>query len=193
MSRFTDEQLMDLLEQGKTQRECAAILGVAEETISRRKKKISERIAKDVSLFSAGRLLDKQILRMETLFALSSQTQDLLEMINVILRSEDEYGEEYRTAERRLRRLVGSGRKGQQLSKFLIELQSELRRQLESYFVMQEKVYNLKRIKEFQDEVMEAIKEADPDVARRITHKLIEVQQVRQALEPGEKDGGQKI
>lgn len=57
----------------------------------------------------------------------------------------------------------------------------ELRGQLTLYADMLEKVFNAEQIKLFQEAVLEAIAEADPEVARKVRDKLRERTEMRRA------------
>lgn len=180
--RYTDEKLMDLLSEGKSQRECAQILGVNESSISRRKKKIEQRTTQHVALLSAGRILEKRVLGLDTLRSLAARTQSLINIIDVFQSTEDKYSEEYRSVNQQLRRLVPAG---QHVGKFLLELQVELRKQLQFYWDMEKDMVNLRRVKAFQDAVMEELRRAEPEVAERLRNKLLEAQSAWEALDKG--------
>ncbi|NJB67228.1 hypothetical protein GGQ74_000868 [Desulfobaculum xiamenense] len=64
-----------------------------------------------------------------------------------------------------------------------MKLQGELRKQLELDFSMKARIYDLRQVQEFQTVVLEEIGKAAPEVQRRITERLVEVNAARSALE----------
>lgn len=177
---FTDENIIDLVhKQGCTQKEAAARLGVSEAAVSKRLKKLQVAVNNNTALFAAPRLLDRQIGHMEQLEALGRQTRDLLELVQTALHGK---GPEYYNARDKLYRLMGP--KGN-LGTFLIQLQDQLRKQLDFYFQIQKEAYNLKQVQEFQETVLEEIKKIDPEVARRIVQRLVEINAAHSSLDFG--------
>lgn len=180
--QFTDQDLLKLIhEQGLTQKEAAARLGVSEGAVSKRLKKIQVAVNNNVALFSAPRILDRQISYMDQLEGLGRQARELLELVQIALYSEDG-SKEYWDARYKLQRLTGP--KGN-LGQFLVQLQGELRKQLEFYFQIQREAYNLKQVKEFQETVLQEIQAIDPEVARRIVQRLVEINAAHSSLDFG--------
>lgn len=181
MARFTDEELAEQLRQGKSQKECADLYGVSESYVSKRKKRMQAGVSKDLSLFSAPRVIDQHVSYMDQLHGLSKQAREILDMIYTILQAE-QFSPEYQVVYSKLVRLVGS--KGS-FGSLLIGMQAELRKQIEYFTNLQKDLYNLKQIKAFQDVVMEEIRKTDPEVAQRIVKRLVEINAVRSSLDMG--------
>lgn len=176
--KFSDEDLMDLLRQGKNQSECARILGVRDSAVSRRLSRINMAVSKDIGLFSARRIVDRHLSTSDQTEAMQRQIRDLLEMINVVVHGE--HLPEYWSCRQKLARLVtGKGN----LATLLSSLQSELRKLLEFDFSIKRELYSLKQVKDFQETVLEAIAEADPDTAERVRRKLVEINAVHSVLD----------
>lgn len=176
--KFTDEELMDLIRQGKTQSECAQILGVNESSISKRRKRINFAVSRDIGLFSARRIVDTHLSTTDQTDALKRQIRDLLEQVNIVVHGE--HLPEFWQAKQKLARLVSG--KGN-LASLLASLQSELRKLLEFDFNIQREMYSLKQVQEFQQAVLEAIRDADPSTADRVRRKLVEVNAVHSVLD----------
>ena len=177
MAKGNDEDPARRLREGKTQRECAHHFGVHEGTISKRVKRLDIAVNRNVALFSAGRIVSQHMDYLQQLAAVSEQTRSLLEDVQTAL-----YGAEHEQvqARTRLRSLVGH--KGN-ISNFLVALQAELRKQLEFYFNVQKELYNIKKVKEFQDVVLERIRAVDPEVAQTIVRELTDLQATRSSLD----------
>lgn len=181
--RFSDEELMELLRSGKSMTEAAEVLGVNVSSVSRRKSRIDEAVAKDVSLFSASKIVDSIVGHLGRVAALSDKTQELLDLITFVVNAESEFTDEYREVRRRLNRVVGDK---VALSRFYVELQAELRQQVRFYFDVATSITNMKKVQHYQEVVFEAIREADPETAQRIINKLAEVEMVYGALAFGQ-------
>lgn len=177
---FTDDQLLELIhKQGLSQKQAAAALNVSEAAVSKRLRKIRVAVNNNTALFNAPRLLDRQVGQMEQLEALGRQTRDLLELVQTALHGE---GQEYYDARTKLGRLMGP--KGN-LGTFLIQLQDQLRKQLDFYFTIQKEAYNIRQIKEFQETVLDEIKNIDPGVAKQIVQRLVEINAAHSSLDFG--------
>ena len=133
-------------------------------------KKLDLAVSSNVTHFSAGRVVDQHLDWMSQLQGLGKQTRELLDLINQVTHADDQA---YYEAKSKLSRLTGH--KGSATT-LLVGLQAELRKQLEFYFNVQEKLFNLKQVKEFQKIVLETIREQDPETARKIAKRLVEVQ-----------------
>jgi hypothetical protein len=103
----------------------------------------------------------------------------LLELVHTVLEGETQ---EAYSARAKLLRLAG-GRSD--LLTACVKLQGELRKQLELDFSMKAKIYDLKQVQEFQAVVLEEIGKAAPEVQKRITERLVEVNAARSALDFG--------
>ena len=181
--RFSDDELMDLLRSGKSLTEAADALGVNVSSVSRRKARIEEAVAKDVTLISGGRVVDSVVSHLARVAALSDRTQELLDLVDVVVKSETEQTEEYRSAKARLNRLVGYKNN---LSRFYVELQAELRQQVRFYFEVAQTITHMKKIQKYQEAVFESIREADPATAQRILNKLAETEMIFSTLSLGD-------
>lgn len=177
--KFEDEELMDLLRQGKTQSECARILGVGEAAISKRKKRIDMAVSRDIGLFSARRIVENHISINDINEGIKRQAAQVLEMINTVMNGEH-LGQDYWLAKQRLARLIPA--KGG-IGNLMTAQQSELRKVAEFELNIQDKMFNIRKVEEFQRVVLETIEEADPEVARRIKLKLVEMNAVRDVLD----------
>jgi len=176
--KFEDEELLDLLRQGKTQSECARILGVGEAAISKRRKRMDVAMSKDIGLFSAGRLVERSMNINEINEGIKRQAAQVLELINVVINGE--HLPTYWQARQKLARLIPS--KGG-VGNLMTAQQAELRKVAEFELNIQEKIFNIRKVEEFQRVVLETIEEIDPDVSRAIKRKLVEINAVRDVLD----------
>ncbi|GAB6178108.1 hypothetical protein JCM16814_29990 [Desulfobaculum senezii] len=176
----TREEFHVLLACADSQKEVAALLGVRESAISNRKRRLEAVVSRNVSLFSAQRILERQLSTGEQLEAIGRQARELLDLVHLVLEGETKASS---AARAKLLRLAG-GRSD--LLTACVKLQGELRKQLELDFSMKAKIYDLKQVQEFQAVVLEEIGRAAPEVQKRITERLVEVNAARSALDFGE-------
>lgn len=185
--KFSTEDLLRLIQgEGLSQKDAAARLGVSEAAVSQRLKRLQVAVSRNVALFTAGQVVERQLTTAEQLDAIGRQVRELLGMIHVVLHG-DQAASEYQATRAKLLRLAGRQR---DLGKFLVELLAELRKQLEFDFNMRREVYNLKQVQEFQEVVMAEIRASDPEVAQRIVKRLVEVQATRTSLDFGSGSAG---
>ena len=177
--KFEDEELMDLLRQGKTQSECARILGVGEAAISKRKKRIDMAVSRDIGLFSARRIVKSHLTIEDLIVGIERQATQVLELMNTVMNG-DHLGKEYWDAKQKLARLIPS--KGG-IGNLMTAQQAELRKALEFRVSIQEKLYNIKKVEHFQNAVLEKINSLNPDAAHEIKLALIEMNAVRDVLD----------
>jgi flagellar biosynthesis regulator FlaF len=175
----SDDEFHLLLAYSDSQKAVAACLGVVESAISNRKKRLEAAVSRSVSLFSANRILERQLSTAEQLDSIGRQARLLLELVHTVLEGETQ---EAYSARAKLLRLAG-GRSD--LLTACVKLQGELRKQLELDFSMKAKIYDLKQVQEFQAVVLEEIGKAAPEVQKRITERLVEVNAARSALDFG--------
>jgi len=178
-----DQEMLikQLVELGWKQSVSADFFDVSQAAVSKAKKRIDLAVSKDVALFSAPKMIDAKLSLADQLEALGKQCRELLEMVHVVLHG-DPASQEYRDSQSKLRRLAGQKR---DLGGFLIQLQAELRKQLEFVFKMQSEIYSLKKVEEFQSIVLEEIQNAAPEVQQRIVSRLTEINAARSALDFG--------
>ena len=178
-----DQEMLikQLVELGWKQSTSADFFAVSQAAVSKAKKRIDLAVSKDVALFSAPKMIDAKLSLADQLEALGKQCRELLEMVHVVLHG-DPASQDYRDSQTKLRRLAGQKR---DLGGFLIQLQAELRKQLEFVFKMQSEIYSLKKVEEFQSIVLEEIQNAAPEVQQRIVSRLTEINAARSALDFG--------
>lgn len=164
-----------------SQVQIAEFFAVSEGAVSRMKGRLGVAIARDVATGEAGsQLLQANLLSGARLVSLAEQCEALLKMCRMVAEAEDEWAADVVEARNKLRRLAGS--KGS-IGAMAISLMGEARKQLEFVHNIQRETYNLRRVEEFQQVVMDEIKAAAPEVQQRIMARLNQVQAFRSSLE----------
>jgi hypothetical protein len=159
----------------------ADFFGVSGAAISKKLKRLQIFADRSVATGDAAtKLMDAKLLGGARLVALAESAQRLLTLCETVVFAADEFAPNVIEAKSRLRRLVGL--KGN-VAAVAVALLGESRKQLEFVQGVQREVYNLKRVEEFQQVVLEEIRQAAPEVQQRITARLERVQAFRQGLD----------
>ncbi len=149
-------KLNQMLSSGKSQKKIAQFFDVTEGAISKAKKELSIAVVKNVSLENAHRVVDKNLNAVDQLQKINDQANKI---INDLSESSDR-------ADREL------------ILKACREVQNQLRLQLEIF----QTLYDMKAVQSFQNEVLTAIGEVEPDVRNRIIQRLNEKHAIRRSI-----------
>jgi len=149
-------KLNQMLSSGKSQKKIAQFFDVTEGAISKAKKELSIAVVKSVSLENAHRVVDKNLNAVDQLQKINDQANKI---INDLSESSDR-------ADREL------------ILKACREVQNQLRLQLEIF----QTLYDMKAVQSFQNEVLTAIGEVEPDVRNRIIQRLNEKHAIRRSI-----------
>lgn len=162
-SQINDTELHRLLvEEGRTQKDAASVFGVSEAAISKAVKRLNLNLGRHVGLERAKDVADH---------GLNVVTQ--LQGINQTIQ------EELRWATQEARR---DGGDRQALQKVIIELSSEVRKQLGFQLEILRSLYDFQAAAEFQQEVLDAIGQVSPETRQAIVQRLTESRAVRSAV-----------
>ena len=159
-SAFTDAALRAYLDAGHSQASAARHFGVSEAAIHQRLKRMKRLTSQVIALEQAGAVVDEKL----------SATARLERVQQVI-------DEELRWATEEARR-EGADRSA--LQDVILKLAGEVRQQLGLQLMITRTLVDLRVVKEFQETVVEAIREESPEVAQRIVARL----KARRALRP---------
>jgi len=149
-------KLNQMLSSGKSQKKIAQFFDVTEGAISKAKKELSIAVVKNVSLENAHRVVDKNLNAVDQLQKINDQANKI---INDLSESSDRADKEL-------------------ILKACREVQNQLRLQLEIF----QTLYDMKAVQSFQNEVLTAIGEVEPDVRNRIIQRLNEKHAIRRSI-----------
>jgi hypothetical protein len=159
-SKFSDDLLRAYLESGHSQADAARHFGVSEPAIHQRLKRMRYFTTRVIALERANDLVEEKL----------SATARLERVQQVI---DEELGWAVQEARRE-----GGDRAA--LADVILKLAGEVRQQLGLQLSITRTLVDLRVVKEFQETVIEAIREKSPGTARRIVIRLKE----RRALRP---------
>jgi hypothetical protein len=149
-----------MLRDGKSQREISQVFGVTESAVSKARKQLKHVIVRVASMERAGEIVEEHL-------DLMSQ----LRKVNLIINEElDRARESISEASAQDKRLA---------QEILIKLSAEIRRQMETYLSIVEVWNDAKITKEFQEEVLHVLDEAEPGTRARIIERLKQRRVVR--------------
>jgi Trp operon repressor len=153
-------KLSRLLRDGKTQRHIAQVFGVTESAISKARKQLKYTVTRVASLEKAGEILEDHL-------DLMSQ----LRKVNAVINKE---------LDRARAGIEGAAPQDKRSAQeILIKLSAEIRRQMETYLSIVEVWHDMKVMKEFQEEVLNVLDEAEPGTRARIIERLKQKRAVR--------------
>lgn len=158
------QQVRRMLHAGKTVSEIAKKLGVTDSAISKIKSAVKINACKVVALEGGAKTYEKSLNTLAQLVDINRTAKDLLEKYLSGLDDEDSI----------MRR---------ENKQIVMQLLAEIRQQLKLSVDIYQTVYDMTAIADFQKEVLEAIKEAAPDVRERIVKSLRAKQAIRGAID----------
>ncbi len=164
--KFSDEELIPLVEAGLTVTEIARRLNVSKGAVSQRLKRLKLAVAKDICLRSAGEIVRGEINALHQFQSMNEKANELLERALDSLGADDP-----------------SCAEGADSREIALKIMREIRGQLKLHTHMIESLNNMKMVADFQTEVLEAVGEASPDLRERIVKKLRERRAVRSGIE----------
>ena len=172
-------EIMRLMsEEGLSQRDAGARLGLSEPATSKCLKRFRTRTAKAMALSApVGEMIRRQLDEVGEVVRLAEDARTLIELIKSVLQSE---GSEHYELRGKLRRICDGSP-----DKFLVALMAETRKQVELHFTMREKYCNMERVSEFQRVVMEEIQRENPETAQRIVARLVQTRTLRDSIDMG--------
>ena len=161
--KIDDEVLYRLLvEEGRSQKEAAVYFEVSEAAISKRVKALNIHLSRHVGLERAKEVADHGL-----------DVIHQLQGINDVIQEELSWAVEEG-------RKPGADRKG--LENTIIDLTSEVRKQLRFQMEIIRSLYDLRGVADFQKEVLDAIWEVSPETREAIVRRLVERRALRSAI-----------
>lgn len=173
------ELLRLMSEEGLSQREAGARLGMSEPSASKCLKRFRTRTAKAMALSApVSAAIRQQLDEVAAVVRLADEARKLIGLLQDVLNCDDD--SEYYAMRSRMRRICPGDP-----SKFLVALMAEERKQVELHFSMREKYCNMERVAEFQRTVMEEIQRESPETAQRIVARLVQTRTLRDSIDLG--------
>ena len=179
-------KLNQMLESGKSVKQCAKFFGVTPGAISQHKKNLNIAVVKNVALENAHRIVDKNLNAVDQLQKINIYANELLDTCMKWINGDEEAIQVLESQVRTVR--VGKDEtpiteyKFKDPREIALKAMSEIRGQLKLQLEIFQCLYDMKAVQEFQQEVLTAIGDASPDVRDSIICKLAEKRAVRSVI-----------
>ncbi len=165
--KISDDKLFQLIKDGNSPAEIARKMGVTKSAISKRLKSLNMAITKDVTFRKVDKIIRKEINAIDQLQKINAHANEVLERAMRVIRGEETSQD-------------GMQRDPREVAlKAMQEIRGQLKLQLDIFQVL----YDMRAVAEFQQEVLEAIGDASPEVREKIIRNLQERKAVRSTLE----------
>jgi transcriptional regulator with XRE-family HTH domain len=187
-SRIDPAELKELLLQGKAVKQIAERFGVTAGAVSQAKKKLGVVVGRVVQLESAGRFVNEHLDTVAQLRKINTDAHELLDSCMKWLRGDDEALQILETQVRKVR--VGRGEATQEVTEYkfrdpreialraMAEIRSQLALQNQTLAMLAE----MSAVYEFQQELVELLKEIAPEARDEFLRRINEKQIIRRAV-----------
>jgi len=171
--------LNQMLESGKSVKQCAKFFGVTPGAISQHKKNLHVGVVKNICMENAARVVDKNLNAVEQLQKINGYANEILDLLMRWNRGDDEALQILETQVSMKKVRVGDQEEFVKEFKFgdprflALKAMAEIRNQLKLQLDIFQCLYDLKAVQEFQEEVLDTIKRVDKNVRNEIINRLI--------------------
>lgn len=187
LGKIDKVKLSQMLQSGKTQRQCAKVFGVTEGAISQVKKELNIAVVKSVVMENAHKVVTKNLNSIEQLQKINNHANELLDLLMRWNRGDTEA---LQILESQVRRVKIKGAEEEVTEyrfkdprelalKAMAEIRGQLGLQLDIFKVL----YDAEAVADFQREVLTIIGEVSADVRDRIVERLKAGRALRNAIE----------
>lgn len=186
--KINDRKLLKLIDGGKSQAQAARELGVSRQAVNKRLQELRGKTTKVVATKKVEEIVDRKIDAMEQLTKINGYANELLDLLMRWNRGEDEALQILESQVKQVK--VGRGEDVEWIKEYKMkdprqlalqamnEIRSQLKLQLEIFQVL----FDMQAVQEFQQEVLQAIGDASPEIRDAIIHKLNEKRAVRSVV-----------
>jgi predicted transcriptional regulator len=186
---INDRKMLQLIDkEGKSQSEAAKVLGVSRQAVSKRLQELRGKTTRVIVSKKVEQVVDQKIDAMAQLQKINGHANWLLDHVVKWIQGDEEA---IQVLEHNTRQVnTGTRDEPEWITEYkfkdpheiALKAMAEIRNQLKLELDIFQALYDLKAAQEFQEEVLEAIGEAAPDVRNRIISKLNQRRSVRSAV-----------
>ena len=186
-SKFTDSELKHLVRRGLSCSAIAEHLGVTKGAVSMRLKAMRVAITKDVALRSAGEIVQREINSIDQLQRINAHANEILDLLMRWQRGEPEA---LQILESQVRYVKVNGEeepvkefKFKDPRELALKAMQEIRGQLKLQLEIFQALCDIQAVQAFQEEVLDGIGKASPEIRDAIIQSLHERRAIRSTLE----------
>jgi len=182
-----DKQLIKLVRNGDTVSEVARKMGVNRSAVSKRLKALNIAVNRNVTMRAAHEIVEREINSLDQLSKINRDANELLDQLMSWNRGE---GDALHALGSQVRKIKVCGQEEEAAEyrfkdprelalKAMLEIRGQLKLQLEIY----QALFDMKAVKQFQTEVLEAIGSVSTEVRDAIIRRLAEENAIRSTLD----------
>jgi hypothetical protein len=191
MAKVDISKLEELLSQGRTPAEAARILGVNRSSVHKKVKRLKLNTVKIVTLEKAAEVVEKKLDTIGQLQKINDYANELLDLLMRWNRGDEVALQilESQVAKKKVK--VGDEEMEVQEFKFTdprqlaLRAMGEIREQLRLQVEIFKTLYDVEAVREFQQVVLQAIGEVDPNVREKIIANLNKRRAIRSSVQFG--------
>lgn len=186
--KINDRKLLQLIDkEGLKQIEAARMLNVSRQAVSKRLIELRGKQTKVIVAKKLENCVDRKIDAMAQLGRINDNANEILDLLMRWNRGDKTALQVLESQIKRVK--VGESEKLEVTEvkfkdprELALKAMAEIRNQLKLQLEIFQALYDLRAVQEFQDEVLQAIREVSPDVRRAIIHNLNQKRAIRSAV-----------
>lgn len=188
-SKLSDKKLLGLVDEGLSLAEIARLHGISRQATSKRLIELRGKTTKAVVAKKINEIVERKIDALEQLHKINSYANELLDLLMRWNRGDEEAIQILESQVRKVK--VGSGEDVEWIKEYkfkdprelALRAMAEIRGQLGLQLEIFQALFSLQAAEEFQNTVLEVIREVEPSVRDKIIRRLNERRTIRQAVQ----------
>jgi predicted transcriptional regulator len=186
--KLNDKRLLGLVDEGLSLADIAREHGISRQAVSKRLIELRGKTTKAVVAKKVNEIVERKIDALEQLHKINSYANELLDLLMRWNRGDEEAIQILESQVRKVK--VGSGEDVEWIKEYkfkdprelALRAMAEIRGQLSLQLDIFQALFSLQAAEEFQNTVLEVIREVDPHVRDKIIRRLNERRTIRQAV-----------
>jgi predicted transcriptional regulator len=187
-TKLSDKKLLGLVDEGLSLAEIAREHGISRQAVSKRLIELRGKTTKAVVAKKVSEIVERKIDALEQLNKINTYANELLDLLMRWNRGDEEAIQILESQVRKVK--VGSGDDVEWIKEYkfkdprelALRAMAEIRGQLSLQLEIFQALFSLQAAEEFQNTVLEVIREVDPHVRDKIIRRLNERRTIRQAV-----------
>jgi predicted DNA-binding protein YlxM (UPF0122 family) len=185
--KLSDKKLLSLVDENLSMAEIARKYGISRQAVSKRLIELRGKLTKVVVSKKVERVVEKKINALDQLYKINQDANEILDLLMRWNRGDPEALQVLESQVKKIR--IGDGEeleikevKFKDPRELALRAMAEIRGQLALQLEIFQALFSLQAAQEFQDTVLQVIKEVDPNVRNEIIRCLNQRRTIRQAV-----------